>query len=132
MAVGGIGTAGCLRQLESGIGGDAEDNEITQNTPTAQSGSAQLTVGPGGDLVFRPKIVTVYVGTTVNWVWDSDLHNIVVDAPEDASWSGTPGDQNTYDEGFEYSHTFETDEHYYYECSPHVGAGMSGEVIVVE
>lgn len=95
-------------------------------------GTAEVVVGPGGELVFDPETVEVTPGTTVRWAWDSDNHNVVVDSqPEDASWEGQPEDE-TFDTGHEYTHTFETLGTYEYYCQPHLSAGMKGTVEVVE
>ncbi|MGM0592649.1 MAG: plastocyanin/azurin family copper-binding protein [Halobacteriota archaeon] len=96
-------------------------------------GTETVEVGPGGDLVYTPgtdEALEITPGTTVNFVWDSDDHNIVVDSqPEDAEWPGHEPIENT---GFEYSYTFETLGTYEYHCDPHEVAGMLGEIDVVE
>jgi hypothetical protein len=73
-------------------------------------------------------------GTTVEWVWESDNHNIVVDSqPEGENWEGTEGGASvTYNTGHTYTHTFETLGTYEYACEPHRTAGMLGTVEVVE
>jgi plastocyanin len=96
-------------------------------------GTKTVTVGPGGSLVFEPgtnEPLQVTPGTTVEFVWDSDNHNIVVDSqPEGANWEGHEPIENT---GFTYSHTFETLGTYEYYCAPHQSAGMVGTIEVVE
>ena len=122
-AVGGAAAAGAAgtaaAQEDDGGGGGA---------------TREVVVGPGGSLVYEPADLEIAVGTTVNFVWDSDNHNIVVEnQPEGANWEGTPGgDSETYDTGYEYSHTFETTGEYEYYCTPHVGAGMEASIEVVE
>jgi plastocyanin len=125
-AVGGgaaAGTAGVASAQEEG----------TESGGGGGGGTAEVAVGPGG-LVFEPADLEIAVGTTVNFVWESDNHNIVVDAqPDDANWEGTPGsDTKTYDTGYEYSYTFETTGTYDYYCQPHLSAGMEGSIEVVE
>ena len=97
-------------------------------------GTKTVTVGPGGSLVFEPETIQVTPGMTIEWTWDSDNHNIVVDSqPDGANWEGTEGDATvTYDTGHTYSHTFETLGTYEYACEPHRTAGMLGSVEVVE
>ncbi|WP_134672053.1 plastocyanin/azurin family copper-binding protein [Halorussus marinus] len=92
----------------------------------------EVTVGPGGDLVFEPAEIEIQPGTTVKWVWDSDNHNVVADStPEGADWEGTEGgDSETYNTGHEYSHTFEVEGDYEYYCTPHRSAGMVGTITV--
>ena len=97
-------------------------------------GTKTVTVGPGGSLVFDPETIEVTPGTTVEFVWESDNHNIVVDSqPDGADWQGTEGDASvTYDTGHTYTHTFETLGTYEYACEPHRTAGMLGSVECVE
>lgn len=97
-------------------------------------GTEEVIVGPGGSLVFEPADLEIPPGTTVNFVWESDTHNIVVDSqPEGADWSGTEGGEgDTYDTGHEYSFTFETEGEYAYYCAPHVSAGMEATITVSE
>ena len=69
-------------------------------------------------------------GTTVNFVWDTNTHNIVVDSqPGDANWEGYESIENA---GFEYSHTFETMGEYTFHCQPHLNLGMEGTIVVNE
>ncbi len=91
-------------------------------------------MGPGGNLVFEPADLTIAPGTTVNFVWESDNHNIVVDGqPDGAEWEGTPGGaSDIYNTGYEYSHTFQTTGTYEYYCDPHLSAGMEGTITVEE
>jgi len=96
-------------------------------------GTETVTVGPGGSLVFSPgtdEPLRIAPGTTVEFVWESDNHNIVVESqPEDAGWGGHEPLENT---GFTYEHTFETLGTYEYYCEPHRSAGMVGTIEVVE
>jgi plastocyanin len=105
----------------------------TAGTAAAQS-SKEVIVGPGGSLVYEPAELYVSPGTTVNFVWESDNHNIVVESqPEAANWEGTEGDASAlYNEGHEYSFTFEEMGEYQYYCAPHRSSGMVGTVIVNE
>jgi len=101
-------------------------------------GTKTVEVGPSGS---QHKFVpgteeTMYIkpGTTVNFVWGTDGHNIVVDSqPAESSWEGTAGDSgDTYDTGHTYSHTFETKGVYDYVCAPHEGLGMVGKIEVTD
>jgi plastocyanin len=94
----------------------------------------EVIVGPGGSLVFEPADLTITPGTTVNFVWESDNHNVVPESiPDGAEWSGTEGAPSaTYNTGYEYSHTFETKGEYAYFCQPHKGAGMEATITVEE
>ena len=102
----------------------------------AQEGAAEtvtVAVGPGGALVYEPGTdapLEVLPGTTVEFVWESDNHNIVVETqPDEASWEGHVPIENT---GFTYEHTFETLGTYEYYCEPHRSAGMVATIEVVE
>ena len=106
-------------------------------TPVAAQETAGETVtvavGPGGALVYEPGTdapLEVLPGTTVEFVWESDNHNIVVESqPEEADWEGHVPLENT---GFTYEHTFETLGTYDYYCEPHRTAGMVATIEVVE
>ena len=125
-AVGGAAAAGAAGTAAA----QEEDGEDGGGGGTTE----EVIVGPGGELVYEPADLEIAVGTTVNFVWESDNHNIVVEnQPDDAEWEGTPGsDSETYDTGYEYEFTFETTGEYDYYCQPHVGAGMEASIEVVE
>nr|WP_321111164.1 plastocyanin/azurin family copper-binding protein [Halorussus salinisoli] len=120
----------------------ASENETTTAANGTTSGDAsggggpteEVVVGPGGSLVFEPAELTIAPGTTVNFVWESDNHNVVPESqPDGANWEGTEGGESkTYDTGHEYSHTFETTGTYEYFCQPHKTAGMVGTITVQE
>ena len=111
----------------SGLGVAQEDSD------GGEGGTETVTVGPGGSLVFSPgtdEPLRIAPGTTVEFVWESDNHNIVVESqPEDAGWEGHEPLEDT---GFTYEHTFETLGTYEYYCEPHRSAGMVGTIEVVE
>ena len=94
----------------------------------------EVVVGPGGALEFDPADLTITPGTTVHWTWDSDNHNVVPsEAPDDSGFEGTEGgDDQTYNAGHEYEHTFEVEGDYEYYCTPHRQAGMTGTITVSE
>ncbi|MBB6645810.1 plastocyanin/azurin family copper-binding protein [Halobellus ruber] len=112
----------------SGLGAAQEETE-----GGGGGGTATVTVGPGGSLVFSPgtdEPLQIAPGTTVEFVWESNNHNIVVDSqPEGAGWEGHEPLENS---GFTYEHTFETLGTYEYYCDPHQTAGMVGSIEVVE
>ncbi|MFW5938447.1 MAG: plastocyanin/azurin family copper-binding protein, partial [Halanaeroarchaeum sp.] len=114
---------------------DGEDGDNgTESDGGGEGSTEEVAVGPGGSLVFEPEDLEITPGTTVEWVWDSDDHNIVVDEqPDGADWEGTEGGPGTtYDTGHTYSHTFETTGTYEYACEPHRASGMLGTVVVSE
>ncbi|WP_227354339.1 plastocyanin/azurin family copper-binding protein [Haladaptatus salinisoli] len=125
----GATLAGCLSSANPG-GTNAE----TSTTTTTTEPDATVKVGPGGTYTFEPAEVTIPPGGTIEWIWESDIHNIVVETqPKNANWTGSPGDPaKTYDTGFSFTHTFETQGRYEYYCQPHLAAGMTGEVEVTD
>ncbi|USZ68723.1 plastocyanin/azurin family copper-binding protein [Halorussus salilacus] len=114
----------------------AEGNESDSDGGGGGGGgpTEEVTVGPGGELVYDPAELTIEPGTTVKWVWDSDNHNVVAEStPDDSDWEGTEGgDDETYDTGYEYEYTFETEGDYAYYCTPHQSAGMEATITVQE
>jgi plastocyanin len=111
-----------------------EGNESEGNQSEGGGGgpTEEVTVGPGGSLEFDPSELTITPGTTVHWTWDSDNHNVVPSSkPEESGFQGTEGgDDQTYNAGHEYSHTFEVEGDYEYYCTPHRQAGMTGAISV--
>jgi len=122
----------CAPHRSAGMEGELVVGESPEDRP--QSGTAEVVVGPDRNLVFDPDDLKITPGTTVTFVWEGDNHNIVVDEqPDAADWGGTPGGENEfYDTGYEYSHTFETLGTYEYYCTPHLAAGMEATIEVVE
>jgi len=98
-----------------------------------QTGQDEVTVevgvdANGGSFGFGPPAVRVSPGTTVTFEWVSNTHNVVVQSqPEGADWSG---DEEINNEGYSFSHTFETPGVYTYYCNPHLTTGMKGAIVV--
>lgn len=114
-----------------------DDETAEQETETATALHLPIEVAPDNRLEFSPsgdEPLVVEPGTEVGFVWRSDNHNVVVDdQPKGANWDGTPGGPETfYDEGYEYSHTFETTGTYEFHCEAHEPAGMTGTIVVRE
>jgi len=110
----------------------ATDTETATPTATATPSLSQTVQVAPGSFRFSPKSFEVAVGATVEWVWEADGHNVVVDSqPAGSDWSGTPGD-DLYDEGYTHEHTFQVPGTYEYHCDPHEGLGMVGSFTVVE
>jgi plastocyanin len=112
--------------------GGSGGNDSSGNGSSGAGPTQTVQVGPGGDLIFDPDSLTITPGTTLEWVWDSNNHNIFVEnQPSSGNWDGTPGGQNKlYNTGYTYSHTFNTNGEYEYYCVPHRSAGMTGTVTV--
>jgi plastocyanin len=95
-----------------------------------------VTVGPGGAHTFEPSSVTIHVGDTVEWQWQSSGHTVTSGSactadnafcsPADATCATTP----TSDSGSTYSHTFTQTGSFPFFCRPHCSMGMTGTVVV--
>jgi arsenite oxidase small subunit len=110
---------------------DGVDN--FDGTVTDRTGQSDVSVtvgadGNGGTFAFAPPAVRVSSGTTVTFEWVSNTHNVMVESrPADAGWEGH---EPIEDDGFSFSHTFETAGTYTYYCQPHRSMGMKGAVVV--
>lgn len=108
------------------------------------SGTGDVIVGPDGNLVFEPVELTVEVGESIVWYFDSSGHNVSgrpqdsesVELPEEASpfssYQVNESALTLVPRGGTYEHRFETPGTYQYVCIPHVPAGMIGRVFVSE
>ncbi len=108
---------------------------------TGDSRLAQADGSPDGETVqvdlvnyaFEPgtdEPLTIPPGTTVNFVWQTDNHNIEIDAaPAESEWEGVSEIHNS---GYETQHTFEVTGTYEFFCRPHLGQGMTGTIVVEE
>lgn len=128
------GGSGGAVAIGSGVVAGQEETGTATGTEGGGSGATEtVTVGPGGSLVFEPADLTIATGTTVNFVWESDNHNVVpTGQPEGANWEGVGEQGVTFNTGHEYSHTFTTTGTYDYICTPHEAAGMVAAIEVVE
>jgi plastocyanin len=130
------GTAASASVAAAQEGNESEGNQSEGDGEGGGGGgpTEEVVVGPGGALEFDPADLTITPGTTVYWTWDSDNHNVVPsEAPDDSGFEGTEGgDDQTYNAGHEYEHTFEVEGDYEYYCTPHRQAGMTGTITVSE
>ena len=76
--------------------------------------------------VFKPGLVKVAKGDTVKWVATSPGHNVGFIA------GGVPAGVTLFTSGFakEITYKFEKPGIYVYKCTPHLGMGMVGLVLV--
>ncbi|PSQ42842.1 halocyanin [Halobacteriales archaeon SW_7_68_16] len=134
----GATVAGAGAAQEGTAPNGTENGTTTPNgtaTPMPDDGDETVTVdvGPGGNFVYAPgtdEPLYITPGTTIEFVWQSDNHNVVVDSqPDDADWAGYEPTENA---GFTYFHTFETMGTYEYFCQPHQNLGMAGTIVVNE
>jgi len=96
----------------------------------ARAMTVDVTVGPGGNLVFSPSSVTINPGDQVKWTWGSSGHSTT---------SGSPGqpngiwDSGIHNQGATFTHTFNSAGTFPYYCIPHGGCcNMVGTVMVSE
>ena len=116
----GTGTAGGGGGQTGTAGGGGGGGGGTQTVPLVDYAFEGATESP----------LYISTGTTVEFVWETGNHNIVVESqPEGASWSGHEAIE---DAGFTYSHTFQTNGEYAFYCAPHRNLGMTGTIIVNE
>ncbi|WP_436926319.1 plastocyanin/azurin family copper-binding protein [Halosimplex amylolyticum] len=103
-------------------------------TPTVPPQAAQVVAVADGNRTFDPQVFEISTGETVVWVWHSSGHNVRATArPRGSDFTGTPGgDDDLYDEGYTFSHTFEVAGDYEYHCYPHRNVGMTGSFTVTE
>ena len=95
----------------------------------ASATTVDVTVGPGGNLVFSPSSVTIHTGDQVRWTWSSSGHSTT---------SGSPGqpngiwDSGIHNQGATFTRTFNSAGTFPYYCVPHGGCcAMVGTVTVV-
>lgn len=132
---GGAGVASAQSEPYDGwFTGDARGGETGSFDGTVdRTGESEVTVevgatGNGGTFAYAPTAVRVDPGTTIQFSWSTDNHNVVVESqPDGAGWEGHESLENT---GFEFSHTFDTEGIYTYFCQPHLSVGMKGAIVV--
>lgn len=93
----------------------------------SQSVFAETHVVTAEGMQYSPLVVKIAPGDTVRWE-NMPTHNVeTVDGlvPEGVEKINSPMGEN-------YQHTFEEEGIYIYQCTPHIGAGMGGAVIVGE
>lgn len=94
---------------------------------TAPLAMAQTHTVTAQGLAFNPLVIKVAPGDTVAWN-NMGTHN--VEMMEGLIPEGTEAFRSAMSEDFQ--HTFEQEGIYVYQCTPHIGAGMGGAVIVGE
>lgn len=109
----------------------SSDSDEKTDAPLDREPAQVVAVAPDG-FQFDPGSFTIDAGETVHWRWMDGGHNLRVRSkPEGSDWEGTPGTaSDTYDEGYEHGHTFETPGEYTYFCAPHQTLGLEGAFTV--
>lgn len=103
-----------------------------------QAATHDVTVAPGGSIVFSPADIAIDIGDTVRWTWASTGHNVrsgLPGAPTNYFLSGAPAPAGTIFE-FTFDQAFlntnpEPGNLYPYHCEPHGIFGMVGSITVV-
>ncbi len=103
----------------------------------AQAAVHDVTVGPGGNMVFEPANIVIQIGDTVRWTWDSDGHNVgsgVPGVPTPYFLSGPPAPAGTifqlaFDTAFLINNPV-PGNFYDYHCHPHGPDGMIGSITI--
>ena len=111
-----------------GLAGTAALGGAAGSAAGQEGGSLQIDLV---DFAFEPgtdEPAHITPGTTVDFVWQTPTHNIVVDSqPDGSDWAGH---EPIEDAGFEVSHTFEVEGTYEFHCAPHQSLGMEGTIEV--
>ena len=96
---------------------------------TAKATTFDVTIGPGGSLVFSPSSVTIHLGDQVKWTWGSSFHSTTSGSPGQPNGIWDSGLQN---QGATFTHTFNSAGTFPYYCISHGGCcNMVGTVMVV-
>jgi len=123
---------------ETSVGGadDTYDGSIVDNRDLSSASVDVGAEGNAGNSAFAPSAVAVTPGTTVTWNWTGagGGHNVVA-APDDqigeSDFEFSSGNAVS-DESTTYEQTFDETGVALYRCTPHLGQGMKGAVVVAE
>lgn len=142
-AMGAALLAGCSAEEDDGNGNGGNGNGGNGDTGGNGNGDGgSSTTVAARNFEFDPEEITISVGDTVVWEFESAGHNVVAwpDGPDQVSVPEGEGfgsvDQggdyftDVIDEGGTYEHTFDAAGEYTYVCAPHAGQGMVGTVVV--
>jgi len=90
--------------------------------------TVDVTIAPGGQLVFSPSSVTIHPGDQVRWSWSSSFHSTTSGSPGQPNGIWDSGIQN---QGATFTHTFNSAGTFPYYCVPHGGCcNMVGTIVV--
>lgn len=102
---------------------DTVEQKVEEATQAVTGGQVHIVTAQG--LKFEPMVTIIQPGDTVAWenMPTHDTQSIEGLIPEGAeSWHSQLGNN--------YEHTFTVEGIYVYKCTPHIGAGMGGAIIV--
>jgi plastocyanin len=103
----------------------------------AMAAVVDVTVAPGGVMMFEAANVVIDLGDTVRWTWEGSGHNVVAGTPGSPTGAFRSGDPAGLGTTFEvvFDQAFldafpALDNLYDYHCEPHGAMGMVGSVSV--
>ncbi|MDX1573371.1 MAG: plastocyanin/azurin family copper-binding protein [Methylophaga sp.] len=105
----------------------AAANDASTETDVSESEGAKTHEVTAQGLKFEPLVIKINPGDTVAWRNMSTHNSESIDGliPEGAEKWNSPMSEN-------YERTFTEEGIYIYKCTPHIGAGMGGAIIVGE
>jgi plastocyanin len=115
---------------------DQNGRLVPDALPAADSQIFDVTVAPGGNLVFSPDTLNISVGDTVRWTWGSSGHSVTsggmcaVDSQFCSPTDTNCGAGVLSNTGAVYEHTFNQSGTYSYFCVLHCSRGMTGTINV--
>ena len=129
---GALWSGGAAAQTDGNqTGGNETGENETGGNQTGGTGGGGAEMVELVDYAYEPgtdQPLQITPGTTVQFIWITDNHNINVDdQPGEAAWEGYVDIENS---GFEYEFTFETEGTYEFHCDPHQQLGMEGTITV--
>lgn len=118
-------------QTETTMASEETDSSATSDEASSaqaketESGEAETHVVTAQGLIFEPLVIKINPGDSVSWRKMSTHNSESIDGliPEGAEKWNSPMSQN-------YERTFTQEGIYVYKCTPHIGTGMGGAIIV--
>ncbi len=89
-----------------------------------------VAVGVNGDAFFTPDDLTINVGDTVRWTWDSDNHSTTSTTVENGCQASGLWDSGIKSNGSAFDFKFDNVGNFPYKCTPHCIMGMKGIIHV--
>ena len=134
---GATGPDSTSEKAEVGITIVDQEGHVVPAAPVAPGTQTfDVTVGPGGALVFSPSTLNISAGDTVRWTWGSLGHSVTsgTSCATDSQYC-SPNDTNCgagvlSGAGAVYQHTFNQAGTYSYFCAAHCLRGMTGTINV--
>jgi len=110
---------------ETEVSGTSDDAAAQADEPKSEGAETHFVTAEG--LKFNPLVVKINSGDSVSWRNMSTHNSESIDGliPEGAEKWNSPMSEN-------YKHTFTEEGIYVYKCTPHIGSGMGGVIIVGE